>query len=593
MLFNYSEYLKYKLILQTRRKLSSIEKFLTRFFPKFPSNSLLLIGIYIFKYISEVFAVAIITYNILKNRSQSTNILIFSLLLFYFIIYTTKIFINNYNKIIKPEDDEFLRTFPIGKFERRILTSINTFVFCIVETFFKRIFQLYIPSILVLKELNIFSCLFGSIVILYISFCLAIIFIYIKFLVTKDGISFLKFSFYLSICIAIYNFMKKIIYNCVMIFNTFPYESIKLKNVGSINDWINKTYINARESIVFYIDGYLLNKYSLVLSLRQIILRSEVLLNSLLLLAYIISLSIIFVVLMNYINKQYNINYVKNKDMVSIFAQGVILIITKFNKLLCGNDSSIYNIMMKDLKIFKNTREFVNNGFFNIFGRFSIWIFLGLVNGVIEALNSIDNSIYTKCFRILIFFIAPLFIALHLHEKMQESFKFIFFINGENRNINIFKITGYPMEKLFKSKKIIFFLFSSPIYLILAFSYLTIFKLSLNEIIMILLNFTIIYYFSCNFYLSGSLLNDDFNWRHIDDLGNNFGQKYISNTLINVFQFFYSMISGLFSIFYYINALELIFFLYIITILILYYIKNVILRKALLQVNNIIYSEDI
>lgn len=149
------------------------------------------------------------------------------------------------------------------------------------------------------------------------------------------------------------------------------------------------------------------------------------------------------------------------------------------------------------------------------------------------------------------------------------------------------------MEKLFKSKKIIFFIFSILLYLTIFFSYLILCELNLEESIILLLNLIFIYYFGCNFYLIGSLFNSDFSWKHIDDQGNNVGQKYISNTLISVFVFFYSIVLVIFSILYAIDAFQIMFFIYIVMILILYYINKFILKKALLQINQIIYCEEI
>lgn len=591
MQINYLKYFKYKLLLQSRRKFSSIEKFLKKFFPRISYNKILFI--WILKYIIEVMSASLTTYFVCKNNVELTKELIFPIIIFYLIIHSTKVFAQNYNKIINPEDSDFLKTFPINNLKYTVLIGVDSFLFCIFGSFLKRILQLYIPCILIFEKLYILNGLLVIILLLYVSFSLANIFIYIKFFISNGEISFLKGVLYFLTCIGIYKFMKTIMYYSIMIFNTFPYGSLKTKDVDHINDWINITCKSIQENFMFCINKYFLNTYSPISNLKGITFGDNIVFNSTILVIYMCVLTIIFVALVSYVKKQNDIKTIKASDIVLVFVKFIILIINKFSIFFEKFDTSIYNIIAKDLKIFNNYRELINSKFFNIFGGLTIWIIFAFISSLKDVSNFIGISSYMKIFNIIILIFSPLFISLDFHEKLKNSFKFIFFIDGEGRNINIFKITGYPMEKLFKSKKIIFFIFSIPLYLTIFFSYIIICKLNLEESIILLLNLICIYYSSCNFYLVGSLFNSDFSWKHIDDQGNNVGQSYISNTLVRVFAFFYSMILVIFSILYITDALQIMFFIYIVMILILYYINRFILKKALLQINYIIYSEEI
>lgn len=589
MQINYSKYLKYKLLLQIRRNLFSIERFLKKFFPRISYNKIL--SVLVLKYVIEVVSISLITYVIFKNNIKLTNELIFPVVIFYLLIYSIKMFTKNYNKVITPENVDFLKTFPINNLGYNILIAIDSFLFCIFGSFFKKVLQIYLPCILVLKESNLFNGSLLVILILYISFCIANIIIYIKFFVNNYRISFFKTMMYALTCTCIYKGMKKFMYNLIMLLNTFPYESLKHKDADYINDWINITSKSINENIMFYVNKYFLNVYSPISNLKGIAFGDKIIFNGCLLVLYILVLTIIFIILSKYVDREKNINTIRNNDLVGSFIKLIILIINKVNMYLKIIDDSIYNIIIKDLKIFNNYREVINNKLFNIFGGFSLWIFFAFIISLKAVLDFSTNNSYMKSFNIMILFFLPLFVLLHFHENLKNSFKFIFFIDGENRNINLFKITGYPIEKLFKSKKIIFFIFSSILYVTIFISYIVLCKLNLKESIILLLNFICIYYFGCNFYLIGSLLNSNFRWSHIDDQGNDIGQKYISDTLINVFAFFYSIILAIFSILYYIDAFQLMFFIYIATVLILLYIYKFMLKRALVQVNSIMYSE--
>ena len=83
----------------------------------------------------------------------------------------------------------------------------------------------------------------------------------------------------------------------------------------------------------------------------------------------------------------------------------------------------------------------------------------------------------------------------------------------------------------------------------------------------------------------------NFNWNHIDDQGNNVGQKYISNTSIAVFQFFYSMVLAIITILFLVQAWKVMTFVYAIVIAMFYKMQDVVLKKALIKLNMDLYKE--
>lgn len=588
MSINYLEYFKYKVLLQSRRKLYSMEKFLKKFFPSLSYEKIL--AIWILKYIFETIAVSVPAYFIFEKNIQITKEILFPILILYLIIYSMISFAKNYNKIINPEDKDFLKVFPISNIKYIVLISIDSFLFCIVGSFFKRIFQLYIPCILLLDNICIFRGLLLIILLLYISFSLAIAWILIKYLTSKDKVSNLKLFIYLTTCGVVYMVTKKIAYYSIKILSTFPYESLANKDVNNINDWISIINSDIYEKFIGFVNRWLLNTYSPIANIKGIVFGNEILLNSFILTTYTVILTVAVLELTNYVKRENSRYTVVTNDLVSIFKKIIILVTKKYKLIFKKIDTSIYNIIVKDLKIFNNDREIINSKFFNIFGGVTIWVFFSCVSAFKDIVTA---SYYIKFLNIVILFFLPLFASLHFHEKLIDSFKFIFFIDGEGRNINIFKITGYPMEKLFKSKKTIFFIFSFILYATIFFSYIIVCKLNLEESIILLFNLICIYYFGCNFYMIGSLLNSDFSWNHIDDQGNSIGQRYISNTLMTVFAFFYSINLVVFSILYVLNKLKMMFFIYLVMILILYYINKFILKKSLRQINNIVNSEEV
>lgn len=153
MKFNYIKYFKYKFLLQVRRKFSSLEEFLKRFFPRISYSKLLII--WILKYIFEIVSVSTIIHLLVKDNKEIARQVLFAIMIIYLIIYFVKAFVNNYNKIISPENADFIKLFPMTDLRRKAMIYADAFLFCLFQSFIKRILQVYLPFILIFEEPSI------------------------------------------------------------------------------------------------------------------------------------------------------------------------------------------------------------------------------------------------------------------------------------------------------------------------------------------------------------------------------------------------------------------------------------------------------
>lgn len=451
MKFNYIRYFKYMILLQLRRKCSSIEKFLKKFFPHISYKKLFIIVL--LKYAIEVCSVSSVVYLMVKNNKEITKQIIFPFMIIYLIIYTIRCFVNNYNRIIEPENEEFMKIFPIRELKRNIIIYTNAFIFGIFESFLKRILQIYIPFMFIFERVSIVGTLFGIIFVLIVSIFIAIIIISLKFIVTKGRVTIIKTGIYIGISAIVYKLTSIVVYHAIKILNTFPYNSLKTKNVEQINNWIGYIYDVSNKYINYFVGEYLIGENCFILFIKDIV-------------------------------------------------QG---------------KSLIYNVI----------------------------ILLGYI--------------------IIVASVALLLVYLCKSEK----------------------------DEFAKKEDIIVFFFSIPIYIVFLLIYIAFFNLNIYEFIVLFFNLIFIYYFGTSFHLIGSLFITNFNWNHIDDQGNNIGQRYISSTSIVFFQFLYAMILALEVILFLVNAWKILFIANIIVVLSFYKVKTIVQKKALIKLNKDIYSEAI
>ena len=266
MKFNYIRYFKYMILLQLRRKCSSIEKFLKKFFPHISYKKLFIIVL--LKYAIEVCSVSSVVYLMVKNNKEITKQIIFPFMIIYLIIYTIRCFVNNYNRIIEPENEEFMKIFPIRELKRNIIIYTNAFIFGIFESFLKRILQIYIPFMFIFERVSIVGTLFGIIFVLIVSIFIAIIIISLKFIVTKGRVTIIKTGIYIGISAIVYKLTSIVVYHAIKILNTFPYNSLKTKNVEQINNWIGYIYDVSNKYINYFVGEYLIGENCFILFIK-------------------------------------------------------------------------------------------------------------------------------------------------------------------------------------------------------------------------------------------------------------------------------------------------------------------------------------
>lgn len=588
MKFNYIKYFKYKFLLQVRRKFSSLEEFLKRFFPRISYSKLLII--WILKYIFEIVSVSTIIHLLVKDNKEIARQVLFAIMIIYLIIYFVKAFVNNYNKIISPENADFIKLFPMTDLRRKAMIYADAFLFCLFQSFIKRILQVYLPFILIFEEPSILGTLIGGVFLLGISILISIILVSLKFIFTKGRLTIIKMSIYIGISAVIYKLVNVITYYGVKLLNTFPYESLKNQDADQINIWINYIYELISENINYVMNNYLFGKFSFIYYIKELIEGKGFIVDFLVLLIYLAVFSVIALIALCSYKDEEKI-FLQQNDVVSAWISFMKKVSNFFVKKFMKGDMSIYRLILKDLSIFNNSREIVNAKFFDIFGGISIWAFLGVLKGIESGLTYVEDGFYMSYFKAIVIFFVPLFTLTYFQEKIKNNFKFIFLVDGENKKIDLFKLTGYSMKNLFNEKTFIFFCFSIPIYVAFLLIYIVFCNLNIYELVSLFFNLIFIYYFGTNFHLIGSLFMTNFNWNHIDDQGNNVGQKYISNTSIAVFQFFYSMVLAIITILFLVQAWKVMAFVYAIVIAMFYKMQDVVLKKALIKLNMDLYKE--
>lgn len=584
----YIKYFKYKFLLQVRRRFSSLEQFLKKLFPRISYIKLLIICI--LKYIFDIISVFIIISLLIKENKQMAKELLFAIMIIYLIISFVKSFVNNYNRIISPENEDFIKLFPMTDFRRKFIIYADACLFCFFQLFIKRILQVYLPFVLTFEETSILGILIGCVFLLSISILISVIFVSLKFIFSKGRLTITKTGIYICASAIAYKLVNIITYYVVKLLNTFPYKSLKNQDVNQINSWINHMYELMGKNIDYINNQYLFGKFSFIYYIRELVGGKEIIIDFLMLSLYIAFFSIITLIVLRSYKNEKEIFFHKS-DIVSIWIGFVKQLASFFVKKFMKGNMSIYRLILKDFSIFNKSRQIVNAKFFDIFGGISIWAFFGMLKGIESGLIYVEDGFYISYFKAIMIFFVPLFALIHFQEKIRNNFKFIFLVDGENRNIDLFKLTGYSMRNLFNAKGVIFFCFSAPIYGLFLLIYIEFCNFNIYEVVVLLFNLIFIYYFATNFHLIGSLFMTNFNWNHIDDQGNDVGQKYISNTLIAVFQFFYSIILAIVSILFLVQAWKSMIFIFTIVILIFYKMRDVVLKKALIKLNMDVYKE--
>ena len=145
------------------------------------------------------------------------------------------------------------------------------------------------------------------------------------------------------------------------------------------------------------------------------------------------------------------------------------------------------------------------------------------------------------------------FTIINCQERIGDLFNYIVSIDGEGRNMYIYKLTCFSAEKLFYNKLINFLILSTPLYLITFLFFINILSLNINEIFILVINLTILYILIPSYYLSGRTMYTDYTWSHITYLGNNVGQQTLSNILIRLYETVFIIFTGIILLIYLIN----------------------------------------
>lgn len=587
MKVKYKKYFKYRFLLQARRRFSWLEEFLKKFFPNISYSQLLIIGV--FKYIFEIVSVYTIINLLVKDNKEISKQILFAIMIIYLIIYFVKSSVINYNRIIRPENIELIKLFPMTDLTRKVMLYSDACLFGLFKSFIKRILQVYLPFISIFEEPSILGALVGGVFLLCISILISIILISLKFIFTKGRLTIIKMSIYISISAFIYKLVNIITYYTVKLLKTFPYESLKNQDANQINIWINCIYQRMSENIDYVMNNYLFGRFSFIYHIKGLIEGRRFLVNLLMLLMYMVIFFIMALIVLR-LYKDEEKTFLNKNDIVSVWTSFIEKLSNFLIKKFMKDKMSTYRLLLKDLSIFNNSREIINAKFFDIFGGISLWGLLGLLKGIESGLIYIEDGFYMNYFKAIVIFFVPLFVLIYFQDKIKNNFKFIFLVDGENRNIDLFKLTGYSMKNIFNEKLLIFFCFSAPIYGVFLLIYIVFCDFNMYETLSLLLNLIFIYYFATNFHLIGSLFITNFNWNHIDDQGNDVGQKYISNALIAVFQFFYSMVLAVVSILFLLQAWKSMILIFTVSILMFYKMRDVVLKKALIKLNIDIYD---
>ncbi|MBE6049693.1 MAG: hypothetical protein E7214_03285 [Clostridium sp.] len=494
------KYFKYMIMLRLRRRCSSLEKILKKFSLHISYKELLII--LLVKYIIEVCSLSSVVYFIIKDNKEMAKQFIFPFAIIYLIIYTINSFVNNYNKIIKPENEEFLKIFPISELKRNIIIYTNAFIFCIFESFIKKILQILMPFVFIFERISIVGILLGITFLLVVSILIAIIIILLKFAINRGKVSIINTSIYIVISACIYKLTSSVINQLIIILNTFPFDSLKSNNEKQVDIWVNYVYDISNRHINYFINEYLNKKYYFISIIRDMIQGKGLAYNIMILLGYIIIIA--SMTLMGiFLYKSVKNKFLKKQDIISIWVKFIKKISNLFVEKFMYEDISICKLIYKDLNIFNLNRKIVNSKFFDIFGGIQIWIFIGSIVGIQKGLTYIEDGFYIKYFHSIMILFVPLFILIGFQEKIKEDFKFIFLVDGENKNINLFKVVGYPIKYLYKEKLYLFFFFSIPIYIIFFLIYIVFLHCDIYELIVLFLNLIFIYYFGTSFQLIG------------------------------------------------------------------------------------------
>lgn len=538
---DYYTFFKLKFILDIRRRYGFLQKLLKNRWLTISPKCLFLLSL--LKYIIEIITISFSIHYIMETVKLNKDIATAFLYIFfvYLLCNTVYLILINYDAIIFPEDSELIKISPINQNKALILIILYNSMIRIATIYIKRILQFYLPLKIYLGYNSIFEIIV-FLFLIYFSFCFSIILLKIKKL-NRRKITFLNVLIYVLVCTAIFKLSSIISSILINIFINIPFVEISNNNIEAVDIWI-KSGITKLNYYIFNLNSII--SRSLLGNLVDLINNLNIVENIFIILTSTTIITIITFIFLK-ITLAKGDNETKGDVMNIFFAPLNLLLKSLYSKY---NNNSIIFLIIKDIKLLERNTNLINTRFKYIFGGYNIWLTFGFLWGFIHTYNNLDyqSSINLFCISMLFFFV-----IINCQEKIGDLFNYIVSIDGEGMNILIYKLTCFPAKKLLLNKLIVYFLLSTPLYLITFSSFYWMLPLNINEIVVLVINMLLLYILIPTYYLSGKIMYTDYTWSHISYLGNNVGQQALSNMLIRTYEAIYIIFSGIILLIYFLN----------------------------------------